>query len=696
MQIEATALDTAWLLVTAALVFLMQAGFCALEAGFVRSRNTINVTAKNLIDFCIAGLVFWLFGFGLMFGESDYAEGLHAGWPAAFFLFQLMFCGTAMTLVSGAVAERVRFNGYALLAVIVSGLVYPVAGGWAWAGLDGGPAGWLAELGFLDFAGSTVVHSVGGWVALAAVLVIGPRHGRFEKGAEMAQPHSLPLAGIGLLFLWLGWIGFNGGSTLALTDATAGIIVATMLAACAGGSAATGLSMAVYGRTRIESLINGVLGGLVAITAGADLAGPGEAVVVGAAGGAVVIPATVLLNRLRIDDAVAAVPVHLGAGIVGTLAVAFLGSEEIFARSWLEQLQVQALGIVAVGAFAFTVSLVTLLIMSRFIRLKATAEEQQIGLNAVEHNAVSAAHQLALAMQEQFSHGTIGEAVEVETGSDVEIVARQYNRVVARVRSDTERLERNVQELEAAQDQAEQANRAKSLFLANMSHELRTPLNAIIGFSEIMANQSFGPMGNERYGEYAGDINDAGRHLLSLVNDMLDHTSIESGKVELNEREIDLADLAATVIRGLRPLAEQSRVTLSLDNAPGLPPLIGDERMVRQMTLNLVSNAIKFTDADGQVVVKPRLEPDGRLAIVVSDTGIGMTREEIEKAMEPFTQLQQDYNKTQGGTGLGLAIVKHLCKAMKARIEVRSRKGRGSTFRLRMREVPRELPARSS
>ena len=259
-------LDILWILICAALVMLMQGGFCFLETGLSRSKNSINVAIKNLADFCISAALFWLFGFALMFGASwhgwtgttGFALSDEAGsWMLAFFLFQMVFCGTATTIISGAVAERVRFVGYLAMAALVSGVVYPIFGHWAWGGAVGGAKGWLAELGFIDFAGSTVVHSLGGWVALAAAWLIGPRLHRFDEGRPAMRGHNLPMAALGLFLLWFGWFGFNGGSTLEVNDQIPLILVNTNLAAAFGGVAALAFSWVWSRRADVPHVMNG-------------------------------------------------------------------------------------------------------------------------------------------------------------------------------------------------------------------------------------------------------------------------------------------------------------------------------------------------------------------------------------------------------------------------------------------------------
>ena len=268
----ADAVDIAWLLVAAALVFLMQAGFTALESGLVRSKSSINVAAKNFADFLVAAAIFFLFGYALMFGASS------AGWighnafafggggdaySAAFFVFQLGFVATAVTITAGAVAERMRFWAYLAVALLVAAVIYPIFGHWAWAGINGGELGWLEDIGFRDFAGSTVVHSVGGWVALAAVLVLGPRIGRFGPGAIKIHGHDIPMTTLGVFILWFGWFGFNGGSTLALTADVPSIILNTVISAAFGGIVAMLFSTWHDVRPDVTVIMNGALAGLV-------------------------------------------------------------------------------------------------------------------------------------------------------------------------------------------------------------------------------------------------------------------------------------------------------------------------------------------------------------------------------------------------------------------------------------------------
>jgi Amt family ammonium transporter len=278
---DTSLIDIFWVLICAGLVFLMQAGFTCMESGLTRSKNSINVAIKNITDFGISTILFWSFGFALMFGatgggwigSTGFFLSLDTGsWQISFFLFEIMFCATAVTIVSGATAERLRFRSYIIISIILAGLIYPVFGHWVWSGIQiGKPSGWLGTMGFVDFAGSTVVHSVDGWVALAALLVIGPRTGRFPPvGAHMKiHGSNLPLSVLGVLLLWIGWFGFNGGSTLALNDQVAGIITNTFLAGASGAMVTLAIGWIIRKQADAELVIFGSIAGLVAVTASA-------------------------------------------------------------------------------------------------------------------------------------------------------------------------------------------------------------------------------------------------------------------------------------------------------------------------------------------------------------------------------------------------------------------------------------------
>ncbi|HSP30865.1 MAG TPA: ammonia permease, partial [Halomonas sp.] len=333
LDLNHSLLDTLWVLWAAALVLIMQAGFLCLEAGTTRTKNAINVAMKNVADFAIAVSIFWLLGFGIMFGLSQHGVvgtnlfgwqlEASSSWVITVFIFQAMFCATAATIVAGAVAERMPFLAYLWTTFWIALLIYPLFGHWAWGGLLGGAEGWLGVLGFVDFAGATVVHSVGGWVALAAVLCIGPRSGRFAHGKPpTAFPSgNLPLAMLGALFMILGWFGFNGGSTLAVNAQIPGILANTILGAT--GGILSGMLMGLRTRRYADVMyaINGAIAGLVAVTAGAHALSMQAAFSIGAISGVLMVLTSEWLLKKHVDDAVCAIPAHLVSGIWGTLAL---------------------------------------------------------------------------------------------------------------------------------------------------------------------------------------------------------------------------------------------------------------------------------------------------------------------------------------------------------------------------------------
>lgn len=438
-------LDILWILLTAALVFIMQAGFMCLESGFTRAKNSINVAIKNMTDFLVATCLFWGLGFGLMFGltwngwvgiDSFLLDfDLIGPWQTSFFIFQMMFCATAATIVSGAVAERIRYDTYILLTAVISVVIYPVFGHWAWNGADGrSTGGWLMNMGFVDFAGSTVVHSVGGWVSLAALIVIGTRDGRFSPNGESNKitGYNIPMSVLGALLLYLGWFGFNGGSTLALNESVPKIIANTALAGATGGMTALLIGWQVRKLPDVTLVVNGSLAGLVAITANCHCVTAESAAFIGIVGGIVMLVLEEVLIRLRIDDAVGAVPVHLGAGAWGTLAVALFGDQEILGTdlSWYSHVVVQLIGIATAGLWSFGVAFILLYSVNRFFPLRVSLEDEHKGLNYSEHGATTELIDLMHAMESQGRSGDLSMRVAVEPFTEVGQIARQYNRVM--------------------------------------------------------------------------------------------------------------------------------------------------------------------------------------------------------------------------------------------------------------------------
>lgn len=403
------ALDTVWVLTTAFLVFFMNAGFALVESGFSRAKNCVNILAKNYVVFAVSTIAFWMVGFALMFGNGNAFVGLTGFFPslingsssfisldwtvvpmAAKFFFQLVFAGTAATIVSGAVAERIKFPAFILFSVVMTAVLYPVAGHWIWGG------GFLSSLGFHDFAGSTVVHSIGGWAALTGALILGPRLGRFSSaGKPLAiRGHNMTSATLGGLILWLGWFGFNPGSTMAADGrAIAHIALTTNLAAAAGTITALLASWGIQKKPDIGMIINGTLAGLVAITAPCDAVSMWGALAIGAIAGGLVVAASFAFEKMRVDDPVGALPVHLVNGVWGTLAYGLFATsagslstiDGLLYGGGLGLLKTQAIGVAAVGGFVLVASTVAWLVIRMITGLRVSAAEELAGLDVGEH-----------------------------------------------------------------------------------------------------------------------------------------------------------------------------------------------------------------------------------------------------------------------------------------------------------------------
>ena len=437
-------------MVTGMLVFFMNAGFCMLETGFCRQKNAVNVLAKNLIVFALSTIAFWTIGFGLMFSDGngffgtsglfflggadnspltgDAYQGVYSalnwtGVPlAAKFFFQLVFAGTAATIVSGAVAERIKFVDFLIFSLLLVGVAYPITGHWIWGG------GWLAQLGFFDFAGSTVVHSVGGWAALMGAAFLGPRIGKYNAdGSINAIPgHNMSIATLGCLILWLGWFGFNPGSTMGVGDGSliAHIALTTNTAGAFGGVAATATAWLLLGKPDLSMVVNGILAGLVGVTAACAFITVPVSALIGIVSGIIVVFAVIYIDRLKIDDPVGAIAVHLVNGIWGTLAIGLFAvgpsdapgalysagpAAGLFAGGGLGQLWVQFLGVITVGGTTVLLSTIFWVVLKAVLGIRVSEEEEIVGLDIGEHG-MEAYHGFLK------DTNTIGSAVKTDTG----------------------------------------------------------------------------------------------------------------------------------------------------------------------------------------------------------------------------------------------------------------------------------------
>ena len=435
-------LDTFWLLICAILVFLMQAGFMCLESGLSRSKNSINVALKNITDFGIAVVTFWAFGFALMYGTS--VMGLFgnkfyffttkvAGYQT-YFVFQAMFVATAATIISGAVAERLRFFSYVIITFITSGILYPIVGHWAWAFDFTNPTvkfGWLGKMGYLDFAGASVVHSVGGWVALAILLIIGSRTGRFrkDKDKKLFQGSNTPIAALGALILWFGWFGFNGGANGAMDLKIPLILINTFLSASFGLIFSSAMGIIVMKKPEPLFMITGPLAGLVSITASCAYVNPSEAIYIGAIGGILSGSTIILLEKLKIDDVVSAIPVHLVGGMWGTISVAIFGDFEMMGldKTRLEQLTIQIIGTFSIGGFCFFASYIIFKSINYIYPLRVGKIQEELGLNISEHNASTDTHELLEVLTNQAKTEDYSLRAPQDPFTDSGIIGTQYN-----------------------------------------------------------------------------------------------------------------------------------------------------------------------------------------------------------------------------------------------------------------------------
>ncbi|MGM0412570.1 MAG: ammonium transporter [Pseudomonadota bacterium] len=562
-------LDLIWILVSAALVFLMQAGFAALETGMVRAKNTINVAIKNAGDFITASLLFWLTGYALMFGPSlsgwwgtsGFAlAGVEAPADLAFFLFQLVFAGTAATIVSGAVSERMRFKSYIVASAFISGLIYPISGHWVW-----GDGGWLGDLGFVDFAGSTVVHALGGWVGLAGAILLGPRLDRFDEAGNPRElpPHNLLLTTLGVFILWFGWFGFNGGSTLVADGSVAGVLVNTSLAAAAGGMATLLASQFLHGDVVVPRVLNGILGGLVGITAGAAVVGPAGAVFLGAGGGLVAYAGEVfLLHVARVDDPVGAVPVHAFAGVWGTVALALVAPVSALpAESALGQVGIQLLGVTAFAVWGLGTGLILFGLLRAANWLRVPPEDERAGLNVSEHGARTVWLDTMQTMQSIAESGDLTRRAEVEIGTEAGETAQVFNHLLDELESSMRLFRENSAELAAHAGQLTTVagetgagmgrQREETARIAGATSQLATSVG------EVAANAAHAAEAARGADEEAGEARAVMERTEAAINDLARRVEEAGGVID---QVAEHSERIGGVLAVIRDIAEQTNL----------------------------------------------------------------------------------------------------------------------------------------
>ncbi|MDO8745801.1 MAG: ATP-binding protein, partial [Candidatus Brocadiaceae bacterium] len=551
--------------------------------------------------------------------------------------------------------ERSCFIPNVIGPAFMVGVIYPIFGHWAWGNLFyPEQAGWLGRLGFIDFAGSTVVHSIGGWFALAGALVLGPRIGKYNPDGS-SNPmglHNVPLATLGTFFLWFGWFGFNGGSLLRASADIGLVITNTNMAAAAAGVSALIFNYATEKRLNAGKLFTAILAGLVAITAGSSRVTPDGAIYIGLITGIVSILAQDFIEKiLKIDDPVAAVAVHGVGGVIGTLCVAPFAEKSslLVEGSRLHQLGIQALGVGIAFVWSFGLGMLFFWCVKKTLGIRVSPDEEKKGLNVAEYEDVA----------------SWLDFMRITRLQDLNVLLEK-------------RVEERTDALQKANIALEKANRLKSEFLATMSHELRTPLNAIIGFAEVLRDDVVGTLSAEQK-EYLDDIHGSGQHLLNMINSILDLSKIEAGKLELHYEAFPVKEVINEVLNTITGFSNKKGIRIHTHIDEDIPSITVDKVKFKQIMFNLLSNAVKFTPENGRVTINASLM-NQHIQIAVSDTGIGIKSEDMDKIFEAFRQIDASYARSYEGTGLGLTLTKRLVELHGGKIRVISEFGKGSTF----------------
>lgn len=694
------AIDNTWLITATVLVFLMQAGFLALESGMVRAKNSINIAQKNLADVILATLIFGFFGFAIMFGPTvNGVWGFDAGWlflqdirPELLgtFAFQAVFCGTAATLVSGAVAERMGLVAFFCVAILIAAVIYPVFGHWAWGNLiltDQVP--FLVERGFVDFAGATVVHSIGAWVALAAILTIGPRVGKYTANGTPLhiQGHNMAIAGAGGLLLWIGWLGFNAGGLSPLDPSFSQVIANTLLAGAVGGIVHMLFGRLNDGIFRPAKSINGILSGLVAVTASANIVSAPDAMLIAAIGSIVGLYLRIFLEWvLRLDDPISVVAVHGCVGVWGTLAVAFFGNMDALPTGdRFSQFVAQGEGIALAFAWSFGVSYVALKVIDRLLKqfgsygLRVPLEDEERGLNFSEHGATYGTGALQQAMHSLAHANPDWKArVRVEPGDESSELGAVFNRLMDRLETDHEQRIANERErteqVEAALTREQELNLLQQNFVSMVSHEFRTPVTIIDGAAQRLDRRKE-RLNSDDVDKVVTKIRTAVRRMIALIDSTLSASKLEAGRINFAPQDVDVKALVEECCTYQQELASSHVITTKWEGVP--ENIFADPLLLTQIFSNLLSNAVKYAPNAPDIHVHGKCSND-RVTISVKDHGLGIPEDELPKLFTRFFRARTSTGIA--GTGVGLNVVKEFTEMHGGSVDVKSDEGKGTTF----------------
>lgn len=691
-------IDVFWVLICACLVWIMQAGFLCLETGLTRSKNNINVALKNIVDNATSIFIFWLLGFSIAFGtpltdffnlETNYYFFFSTDNTVnAFFVFQAVFCSTCCTIVSGAAAERLKFIMYPVIVLLIGGIIYPFAVHSIWSGgIYGNELGWLARQGFYDFAGATVVHSTGGWIALALILVIGPRLGKFDTAGKPIniQGSNLTLSSLGVLILWFGWLGFNGGSAYSF-NSDIGIILSNTLI---GGSTSLVATLLIChcknGNPAPEDLINGALGGLVAVTGAANIITSQEAALIGGINSIIVCGASRVLLKFQIDDVVGAIPVHLAAGIWGTLAVGIFGNLEMLdtGHNRLEQITAQLLGIACIAVWAFGFSYILISTINKFISFRVSKEDELIGLNISEHHATSELYELIAYMKSQTDSGGLQSTAPVDSFTEMGVIGIAYNHLMDKLRENENKIIQSNNELRSANEELKTYDYA-------VAHDLKNPISVIRSYISLIEEENPDQLTTHKY---LDRIRNSANDAMQIIKELL-HFANSNESISGSE----LADLNQVTNNCVSMLEHEINAkNVLLNRQYDLVHIRISKFVLQQILSNLISNSIKYCPPERQPIIEIiSYQTSNADYIDIKDNGVGIAKHKIAHIFDLHSRLHKQ-TLTAKGDGIGLFNVKNLVEKSGGNITVTSQENVGTHIKIEfIRHVEIENPYENS